>query len=75
MLAYATQNFLSPLEVEELDAIREDEEEEKDPTNVRKNNSNKEIVIITQTPLKEFVHPNSPNASTEFNFTRLITKL
>lgn len=38
----------SPLEVEELDAVGEDEEEEENPTNMGKHDRYEEIMIITQ---------------------------
>ncbi|KAK2994422.1 hypothetical protein RJ640_009649 [Escallonia rubra] len=50
--------FLSPLEVEELDAIGKDEEEEEHPTDMGEDHRYKEVMIITKVFLKEQIHPH-----------------
>ena len=47
---------LSPLEVKELDPIGKDEEEEQDPADMSENYRYKEVMIIAQTVLDEFIH-------------------
>lgn len=46
----------SPLEVEEFDAVGEDQEEEENPANVGEHNRNEEIMIIPQVIFKESFH-------------------
>ncbi|KAK2994425.1 hypothetical protein RJ640_009652 [Escallonia rubra] len=51
-----TKELLSPLEVEELDAIGKDEEEEEHPTNMSNYYWYKEVMVITQVLFNEHVH-------------------
>ncbi|KAK3015865.1 hypothetical protein RJ639_006553 [Escallonia herrerae] len=44
--------LLSPLEVEELDAIGKYEEEEEHPTDMSKDHRYKEVIVITQTTVR-----------------------
>lgn len=46
---------LSPLEIEELDAISEDKEEEQDPANVSNCDGGEEVVVETQALFQELL--------------------
>ena len=44
------------MEVKELDAIGEDEEEEEYPNNMSNHHRDKEVMVVTQVILEEFIH-------------------
>ncbi|KAK3026190.1 hypothetical protein RJ639_040153 [Escallonia herrerae] len=58
MFLRCNKELLSPLEVEELDAIGKDEEEEEHPTDMGKDHRNKKVIVITQVFFKEQIHPH-----------------